>query len=74
MGGKPKAFYTDNEGSFSSKIANKYYEENNIRHLITSTHAGVVERLIRTLKENIYERQKKYQNPRYEYIVPAVLT
>ena len=58
MGGKPKTFYTDNEGSFSSNIANKYYEENHIRHLVTATHAGVVERLIRTLKDNIYERQE----------------
>jgi len=42
MGKNPKTYYTDDEGSFNSKIAQKYFSDNNIRHLIARTHAGVV--------------------------------
>ena len=50
MGGKPETFYTDNEGSFNSKEVQAYFKEHDIRWLSTNTHAGVVERLIRTTK------------------------
>jgi hypothetical protein len=73
MGGKPKLFYTDNEGSFNSKEIQQYFKDNNIEHLITNTHAGVVERFIRTIKDYIYKRTEHYKKPWHEYIFPAVL-
>jgi hypothetical protein len=50
MGGAPGTFYTDNEGSFKPKELQAYFKEHNITWLSTNTHAGVVERLIRTIK------------------------
>jgi hypothetical protein len=73
MGGKPETFYTDNEGSFNSKEIQAYFKEHNIRWLSTNTHAGVVERLIRTIKNYIYKRAEYYQKPWWEYIYPSML-
>ena len=56
MGGKPETFYTDFEGSFNSKEVQAYFKDNDIRWLYTTTHAGVVERLIRTIK-NIFIKE-----------------
>ena len=72
MGGTPETFYTDNEGSFNSKEIQAYFKEHNIRWLSTNTHAGVVERLIRTIK-NIYKRAEHYKKPWWEYIYPSML-
>jgi hypothetical protein len=74
MGGKPGTFYTDNEGSFLSKDIQKYFTENDIRHLTTNSHAGVVERFIRTLKNMINDRVKYYKKPWYEFLFPSLLT
>ena len=61
MGGKPKAIYSDNEGSFHSKLLTEYFNNtNNIRFLSTNTHAAYVERLIRTIKSYIYKRVERY--------------
>ena len=68
MGGKPETFYTDNEGSFNSKEVQAYFKEHDIRWLSTNTHAGVVERLIRTIKNYIYKRAEHYKKPWWEYI------
>ena len=62
MGGKPETFYTDFEGSFNSKEVQAYFKDNDIRWLYTTTHAGVVERLIRTIKNYIYKRAEHYKN------------
>ena len=59
MFGKPKTYYTDDEGSFNSKQVQRYFEENKIRHLFTRLHAGAVERVIRTLKADIYKRVER---------------
>jgi hypothetical protein len=74
MGGKPETFYTDFEGSFNSKEVQAYFKDNNIRWLYTTTHAGVVERLIRTIKNYIYKRAEHYKKPWWEYIYPSMLT
>ena len=74
MGGQPETFYTDNEGSFSSKEIQAYFKEHNIRWLSTNTHAGVVERLIRTIKNYIYKRAEHYKKPWWEYIYSSMLT
>ena len=56
MGGKCKTLYSDDEPSSSSKYVVQYLNENNIRHLISRTHAAVAERQIRTMKDMIYKR------------------
>ena len=56
MGGKPLAFYTDEEGSFTSKLVKHYFIDNHIQHIITRGHAAVAERSIRTIKDLIYRR------------------
>ena len=44
MGRKSEVIYSDDEGSFNSKHAQEYYDEKNIKHLITRGHAPVAER------------------------------
>ena len=56
MGGKPKTIYADSEGAWFNKEIKDYLEENNIKLIITLSHAHVVGRLIRTLKSMIYKR------------------
>ena len=56
MGGKPLVFYTDEEGSFTSKLVKNYFLDNHIQHIITRGHAAVAERSIRTIKDLIYRR------------------
>ena len=50
LGGTPKVLVSDAEGALESSEVNKFYEENGIRHIITRNHAGVAERMVRTLK------------------------
>jgi hypothetical protein len=59
MKGKPEVLYSDNEGASLSKQFKEYFAAENITHLTTNTHAGVVERLIRTLKDYIYKRAER---------------
>ena len=74
MDGKPETFYTDNEGSFLSKDIQKYFNDNNIRHLTTNSHAGVVERFIRTLKNMVDARVKHYKKPWYDFLFQSLIT
>ena len=57
MGGKPKTIYSDDEGAFSkSTEIQKYFKDEDIRHITTYAHAPVAERQIRTIKSMIYKR------------------
>ena len=58
LGGMPQVLFTDSEGSFLSKELNEFYNRHKIKHIITRGHAGVVERMIRTLKSMIFKRLK----------------
>ena len=49
--GKPKQLYPDEESSFRAKVFFRLINENDIKHVQTSTHAPSVERFIRTFKE-----------------------
>ena len=73
MGKNPKTYCTDDEGSFNSKIAQKYFSDNNIRHLVTRTHAGVVERAIRTLEADIHKRVEHDPSKTWDEYLPPVL-
>mgnify|MGYP003350092788 CR=1 FL=1 len=59
MGQKPITIYSDIEGAYVSNIIQKFFENNNIRHLTTLGHAPVAERQIRTIKNMIYQRVVK---------------
>ena len=72
MGGKPKTIYSDNEGSFHSKLFTKYFSNNDIRFLSTNTHAAYVERLIRSIKAYIDKRVERYKKPWLNYLKMAL--
>ena len=55
--GKPQVVYSDNEGAWSvGTEIDKYFKEQNIKHIITLSHPAYSERAIRTIKNEIYKR------------------
>ena len=58
LGGTPRVLANDNEGALGSNELNKFYEENDIKHIILRTHAPTAERTVRTLKQMIFKRLK----------------
>ena len=72
MGNKPETIYSDNEGAFVSNEIQKYFKDNNIRHITTLTHAPVAERQIRTIKAMIYQRVEK-TNEKWHTVLGQVL-
>ena len=50
--GKPKQLYSDEGGSFNSTKYIKFLNEDNIKHVQTTTHAHTVERWIQTFRNN----------------------
>ena len=52
--GKPKQLYSDEESSFRAKEFFRFTNDNDIKHIQTSTHAPSAERLIRTFKDDLY--------------------
>ena len=65
MGRNPFMLYTDGEGSFNSKEANKFDKGKHIKHIITRGHANYGERAIRTIKQMIYKRIDKMPNEKW---------
>ena len=53
--GEPKQLYSDGESSFKAKVFFRFMNDNDIKHIQTSTHAPSAERFIRTFKDNILE-------------------
>ena len=49
------SFYGDDDGAFKT-VVKEYIEAEDITHIITLTHANVVERFIRTMKNMIPDR------------------
>jgi hypothetical protein len=56
MEAKPETIYSDEEGSFVSNKVQKYFKEEEIRHLVTRNHAPIAERTIKTIKNMVYKR------------------
>ena len=54
--GTPKQLYSDEESSFRAKVFSRFINDNDIKHIQTSTHAPSAERFIRTFKYNLYRR------------------
>ena len=57
-GETPKIIYTDDEGALNSKSLQKCFKEQDIKHLVTRTHAQFAERMIRTFKLALYKKCK----------------
>ena len=53
--GYPMSVYSDDDGAFKSKVK-ELFDGEGITHVVTLTHANVVERYIRTLKNGIHDR------------------
>lgn len=68
LGGKPKQLYSDEEGAFNSKVYQKFLNENNIKHIQTTTHAHGVERFIQTFKNNLYRRLNALNQDKSKWI------
>ena len=51
----PMSVYSDDDGAFKSKVK-ELFDGEGIKHIITLTHANVVERFIRSVKQGINER------------------
>ena len=73
MKGKPKTIYSDNEGAFVSNEIQKWFKDNNIRHITTLSHAPVAERQIRTIKSMLYKRYEHEPKPWHELLFPVLL-
>jgi len=56
MGHIPKIIYADQEKALDSKLFEQYCKDNNIRVILTKTHAWAVERFIRTIKDKLNKR------------------
>jgi hypothetical protein len=59
MGREPLMIYTDQEPALKNQRITKYMKKKDIHLIMTSTHAAVVERQIRTFKRMIVERLKQ---------------
>ena len=44
MGKSPQIIYTDDEGAMNSKPLQTYFKEQDIKHVVTRTHAQFAER------------------------------
>ena len=53
--GFPMSVFSDDDGAFKS-VVKKFFDDEGTNHIITLTHANVVERFIRTIKNMIYDR------------------
>ena len=53
--GSPISIYSDDDGAFKT-VVKEYFDAEGITHIITLTHANVVERFIRTIKNVIHDR------------------
>ena len=72
--GIPTQIYSDDEGSFNSKLCIQLLNKHNIKHIITSFASGV-ERFNRTIKSKTIERLKALKLKRFEWVdqLPAVI-
>ena len=54
--GKLKQLHSDDESSFGANMFFRFINENDIKHMQTSTHAPSAGRFIRTFKDNVHRR------------------
>ena len=66
--GKPKQLHTDEESNFRANVFFRFINENDSKHVQTSTHAPSVERLIRTFKDNLCRRLDGLKQDKSEWV------
>ena len=71
---KPESFYTDDEGVLNKKEIQKYFQDEDIHHIVTRGHAAVGERAIRTLKALMYKIVDNGEHQQWTQVLPNVLT
>jgi hypothetical protein len=70
--GFPMSIYSDDGGEFKGKVK-EFFDGEGIKHIITLTHANVVERFIRTMKSGINDRIN-FNNGEWVEMLKYVLT
>ena len=73
LGGTPRVLVSDSEGALLSNELNKFYNKNNIQHIILRNHAGTAERMVRTLKSLIFNRLTHQPNKAWYEIIHECL-
>ena len=74
MGGKPETVYSYDEGALNSKEIQKYFDTNNIKHIVSRGHSPVAEISIRTIKDLIYRRIDNSDETQWTAVLPNALT
>ena len=69
--GHPMSIYSDDDGAFKS-VVKEYFDAEGITHIITLTHANVVERFIRTMKNMIHDRVRFNKARWTSMLIPAL--
>ena len=74
--GKPKQLYSDEEPSFRASVVFIFINENDFKHIQTSTHALSFERFIRTFKDNSYRILDGLKQDKSDWVkhVSSILT
>ena len=72
--GKPKIIMSDEEGSLSSKLLDKFFKDEKVLYIINRHHAPVIERFIRTFRNMITRRLQKRPERWYSMIYEVLLT
>ena len=74
LGGKPKVTYADQEPSWAGKYVQRFLQEDDILLIMALSHAGIVERAIRTIKDMLYKRLEHDPNrPWYGELLQQVI-
>ena len=74
LGGSPKVVYADQELSWNGKCVQRFLNEDDILLIMTLSHAGIVERALRTIKDMLYERLEHSLNrPWYGELLQQVI-
>ena len=69
--GDPISIYSDDDGAFRSKVK-ALFDGEGINNIVTSTHANVAERWIRTLQNAIHDRVR-FTKGRWEGMLKIVV-
>ncbi len=67
--GYPSSVYSDDDGSFKGKV-NEFFKGEGINHITTLTHANIVERFIRTIKNGIFDRIRDNNKNWFDMLKP----
>jgi len=73
MGKKPEVIYSDDEGALNSKEIQNYFKNENIKHIVSRTHAPVAERAIRTFKDLMYKLEENHELGQWIVVIPKAL-